>query len=127
MRIVGRIDREIFKAAGFEPITDEVVLTDPQLQHILKKHPGDYEQYGQYIPQILLDPDSIFEAGRNLKYSALLTKTIEENGVPFKLLLRLKMPSEPDFFKNSIITFTRTDAGEIARLTNNKKRLYKRA
>ena len=126
MQVIGRIDLDILRAAGFEPLTDEVVLTEPQLQHIRKSHPGDYERYGKHIPQILFEPDDIFEAGKNREHSALLTKTVEEAGVPLKLLLRLKMPKEPDSYKNSVITFTRTDIGEIERMRKNKKRLYNR-
>ena len=126
MQFVGRIDLDTLRAAGFQPVTDEVVLTEPQLLHICKAHPGIYERYSQYIPQILLEPDDIFETNKNKRYSVLLTKTFDEPGVPFKLLLRLKMPDEPVSYKNSIITFTRTDAGEIARMRKNKKSLYKR-
>ena len=127
MYTVGRIDLSVMRAAGFCPLTDEVVLTEAQLLHIRETHPGVYEQYGQFIPQVLLDPDDIFEAGQNKKYSALLTKKVEEAGIPFKHILRLNMPTEPDDYKNSVITFTRTDEKEIERMRRNKKRLYKRA
>ena len=42
MHIVGRIDRNIYQCITNDIITDEVVITDNQLQHILERHPDSY-------------------------------------------------------------------------------------
>ena len=124
MHVVGKINTGIFKIAGFELLADEVVLTDPQLQHILKNHPNSFELYQGYIQSILLDPDFIVEANRS--NSALLAKTITETEISFKLVLRLKTADDPEQYMNSIITFMKSDAKELSRLSRNKKVLYKR-
>ena len=59
MQTVGKIDLNKFKNLSDKIITDEVIITDKQIDHIKTRHPRDYERYFSYIPQILSDPDYI--------------------------------------------------------------------
>ncbi len=43
MHTVGRIDREIYKCITEDIRTDEVIITDEQIQHIEERHPGNYK------------------------------------------------------------------------------------
>ena len=60
----------------------------------------------------------------NTPQTVLLLKKIEAEGRPFKLVLRFKHKDEPAEYKNSIITFTRTDFKEFARIVKKKKIIY---
>ena len=42
---IGKIDREIYKCITEDIRTDEVIITDNQIQHIKDRHPEAYERF----------------------------------------------------------------------------------
>lgn len=125
MRIVGRIDAARFKDVADNIHTDEVVMTDERIEHIKERHPHDYERFFSYIPQIISDPDYIIEANKD--HTAVILKEIIENGERFKLILRLKVISDPPEYRNSIISFWHIGETTWNKTIKNKKILYKKA
>ena len=123
--IVGSINLEIFKFISNDIITDEVVITDKQLAHIIEKHSKDYEMYSDFIPEILNSPDYILEA--NKPNSAVLLKEVVCNNEKIQLILRFKTSTDPGEYKNSIITFMKIRNKEWNRLLKNKIILYSAA
>ena len=123
MKSVGTIDIDKFKLISTDIASDEVILTEKQIMHIKENHPGDYENYGKYIPQIIKTPDYILEA--NLPHSAVLLKSFHENDRRFQLVLRLKISSDPREYKNSVITFMRINNKRYERYLRARKILYK--
>ncbi len=124
MRYIGRLDRKIYCCVASDIATDEVIITDERIQHIRERHPGDYERYCGYLTQIVENPDYILEA--NKPKSALLLKAFEENGRKYKIILRLKTSTDPDEYKNSIISFQKVEDRRYIRYTNSEKVLYRR-
>ena len=124
MHFIGKINKALYSCVAGDITTDEVIITDERIQHIKEHHPGDYEAYKQYMAHAIMSPDYIVEANR--PNTALILKEFQVDDKVFKLILRLKTSDEPDNFKNSIITFMKTDRKEWARLLKNKKILYKR-
>ena len=124
VHIVGKIDKNIYKCITEDIITDEVIITDERIQHIRKRHPNDYERFYSYIPEIIENPDYIIEA--NKSNTAVILKEIEEQGEKFKLVLRLKVESDPAEYKNSIMTFWYIGDTTWRKSLKNKKILYKR-
>ena len=124
IHIVGKINREIFKVVSDDIQTDEVVITDVQIEHIKESHPNDFERYFRFAKAIVENPDYILEA--NKPDSAVLLKSIKENGKRYKLILRLKTSSDPEEFKNSVITFQKVEEKRYNRYLRTKKVLYKR-
>ena len=124
VRSVGRINREIYKCVTPDIVTDEVVITDERIAHIQERHPGDYERFVSYIPQIINAPDFIVEA--NKANTAVLLKEIEEQGDRFKLILRIKVESDPAEYKNSVLSFWHIGETTWKKTLKNKKILYKR-
>lgn len=123
VHIVGKINVEIYKCVTEDIVTDEVIITDERIQHIKNRHPNDYERYFKYMKEIVEKPEYIIEA--NKPNSALILKSFEEEGIPFKTILRLVASSDNIEFKNSIITFMKINEKEWERLIKNKKILYK--
>ena len=121
---VCNIDKNLYSVVTPDIRTSEVVITAKQIGHIKERHPNDYERFAGYFEKILTEPDYILEA--NKPNTALILKEIEEAGEVFKLILRLQTSSDPEEFKNSIITFMKTGKQEWNRLIKNKKILYKR-
>ncbi|OUO29315.1 hypothetical protein B5F86_06225 [Lachnoclostridium sp. An298] len=124
MHVIGKIDREIYRCISGNIVTDEVIITDVQIKHIKERHPNDYEQFSKYFAEIIAEPDYILEANR--PNTAFVLKKIEIEKMHFQLILRLKTSSDPQNYKNSIITFLKIDQRKWEKYLRNKKILYSR-
>lgn len=124
VQTVGRIDIEKYRCITDEIATDEVIITPERIQHIEERHPGDYEQFVKYIADILANPDYILEA--NKPNTGVILKEIEENGEKFKVILRVKVESDPAEYRNSILSFWQIGETTWNKNVKNKKILYKR-
>ena len=124
MIALGKIDIRIYRCVTPDIITDEVVLTDERIRHIRARHPDDFEQFSDYLPEIVSDPDYII---RDAHFAtAIVLKTIENAGQKFRLSLRLATSTDDQTYKNSVLTFLRIRKKEWDRLLRNKEILYKR-
>ena len=123
VHIVGRIDRNIYKCITKDIVTDEVVITEKQIEHIKERHPNDYERFSQWFLEIVACPDYIVETDK--PNTALILKEIATLGEKFKTVLRLVTSQDDPHYKNSIITFMKIDEKEWKRLLKNKLLLYK--
>ena len=123
VHLIGKIDKEIYKCITDDIVTDEVIITDERILHIKERHPDDYERFCSYIPEIICHPDYIIEA--NKPNTAVIMKEIEEKHEKFKLVLRLKIESDPAEYKNSIMTFWHIGETTWRKALKNKKILYK--
>ncbi|MGN1419308.1 MAG: PBECR2 nuclease fold domain-containing protein [Acutalibacteraceae bacterium] len=122
MHYIGKINREIYKCVTGDITTDEVIITDKQIEHIKERHPNDIERYYDYIKEIVENPDYILEA--NKPNTAFILKHIIDNGKNYQLILRLKTSDDPILYKNSVITFLRVDDRKWAKYLRNKRILY---
>ena len=124
VQTVGRIDIEKYRCITDEIATDEVIITPERIQHIEERHPGDYEQFVKYVADILENPDYILEA--NKPNTGVILKEIEENDEKFKVILRVKVESDPAEYRNSILSFWQIGETTWNKNVKNKKILYKR-
>ena len=124
MQTVGYIDIEKYRCITDDITTDEVIITDERIQHIMERHPGDYERFIGYISNILADPDYILEA--NKANTGVILKEIQDGSEKFKLILRVKVENDPADYRNSILSFWRIGDTTWNKNVKNKKILYKR-
>lgn len=123
MYLVEKIDIEIYNCITKDITTDEVIITDKQIDHIKNRHPNDYELFNKYLEKIVEQPDYIIEA--NKPFTALILKEIQIDNKKFKTVVRLATSNDTPSYKNSIITFMKIDDREWNRILKNKKILYK--
>lgn len=123
MYLVGKIDIEIYNCITKDITTDEVIITDKQIDHIKNRHPNDYELFNKYLEKIVEQPDYIIEV--NKPFTALILKEIQIDNKKFKTVVRLATSNDTPSYKNSIITFMKIDDREWNRILKNKKILYK--
>lgn len=123
VRYIGKIDKELYSCVTVDIKTEDVVITDAQIQHVKDRHPSDYERYFKYAEDILKNPDYILEA--NKPNTAFILKHIEDNGKNFEMILRLKTSNDPENYKNSVITFLKVEEKRYRRYLRTKKILYK--
>lgn len=124
MHFVTRLDIKKYSCVTEGITTDEVIITDVQIQHIKERHPDAYQLFNEYLEEVIQFPDYIIEANRPC--TALVLKEIQKNEEHIKLVLRLVTSADNPEYKNSIITFTRIDEKDWRRLLKNKVILYKR-
>lgn len=124
MRKIGLINRKIYSCVTEDIVTDEVVITDAQIRHIMDRHPDDYERFSECFAEIVGNPDCIVETKK--PNTALILKEIVVEQKVFKTVLRLVTSKDNPEYKNSIITFMKIDEREWNRLLRNKKTLYKK-
>ncbi len=124
MHYVGKIDKKIYNCITDDIVTEDVIITERQVQHIRERHPNDYERFSKYFADIVENPDYIIKA--NKPNSALILKQIIDDNEMFKTVLRLATSIDEKGYKNSIITFMKIDEKEWRRLIKNKEILYKK-
>ena len=119
MHIIDKINKNIYKCVTEDITTEEVIITDNQINHIKNRHPNDYEIFSSYFSDILSDPDFILEA--NKPNTAFILKQITENDLTVQLILRLQTSQDPKGYKNSIITFLKIDIKTWNKYLRNKR------
>lgn len=61
MHTIGRINKSIYSCITEDIVTDEVIITDNQLQHILDRHLEVYKEVTDYLNDIISAPDFIIK------------------------------------------------------------------
>ena len=123
MHYIGKIDRNIYKCVTPDIRTEEVIISDTQIQHIKNRHPNDYENYFKYAEIIISKPDYILEA--NKPNTTFILKHIEDADKSFEMILRLQTSNDIKNYKNSIITFLKVEEKMYNSYLRTKKILYK--
>ena len=124
MQFVCKLNKDLYSVVTADIASDEVIITDKQIEHIKERHPNDFESFAGFMSEVIVNPDYIIEA--NKPNTALVLKEIELDGRKLKLILRLKTSLDPDEYKNSVITFQHINEKRYLRYINNAKILYKR-
>ena len=124
VNFICRIDKELYRVVEEDLSTDEVVITDEQILHIEDGHPGDYNRLAGYLPQVLREPDYILRGNR--PHTALVLKKVMLQEIVVEVVLRLKVSSDPESYKNSIITMWGLGPKRFNRLLRQSEILYKK-
>ena len=124
VNFICKIDRELYRVVEDDLVTDEVIITEQQILHIEDGHPGDYERLAAYVPQTLQQPDYILRGNR--PHTALVLKEISTPELTAEVVLRLKVSSDPEDYKNSIITLWNISQKRFRRLLRQSEILYKK-
>ncbi len=124
VQTVGCIDIEKYRCITDDITTNEVIITPERIQHIEERHPGAYEKIKDFLQVALDDPDYILE-DKNPN-TGIILKLIEEKGLRFQMVLRIHTSTDPDGFKNSIISGWDISESRWKNYINNKKILYKK-
>ena len=125
MNFVCNLNIDFYRAVLSEIASDEVIITERAIEHIKKEHPGDYENYSKYFPEIITAPNYILAA--NKPNRAMLLKEIEVEERKLKLILQIKTSSEPAEYKNSVVTFNSISEKRYERYIRNGEILYEKA
>ena len=125
MYFICMLNKDIYKCVAEDIVTDEVVITTKQIDHIQERHPNAFEKYKEFFSEIITSPDYIIESPKP-GTAIVLKEIITDDDKRFKTVLRLVTSSDDPGFKNSIITFMRISEKDWNRILRNKNILYKR-
>ena len=124
MQYIGQIDKEKYKLITKDITTNEVILTDKQIEHIKMRHPNDYERYFKYLKEIIEEPDYIIKDTK--PNTGFLLKEFAVDDKRFQLILRLHTNDDNKEYKNSIITFLKVSKKKYKQYLRNKEIVWKR-
>lgn len=122
VNFVCKLDAEFYRLFVPDIASDEVIITDRAIAHIKAGHPGDYEIFEKFFAEIVAAPDYIFDTGTSNRL--MLIKEIELEDNIAKLILQIRTSSEPEGYKNSIVTFNSISDKRYRQYIRNKKILY---
>ena len=118
-----KLDIGKYKCVADDITTSDVIITDERIQHIKDRHPNDFERYEKYMVEIIENPDYILQS--DMPNTAFVLKEIVEADEKFQLILRLKVSTDPETYKNSVITFLKISVKKWNKYLRNKKILYR--
>ena len=121
---IGKIDREIYKCITEDIRTDEVIITDNQIQHIKDRHPEIYDKVLNNIQEAIRVPDYIIRDKH--EYSGLVIKRIQTESGILQVVLRLCTSEDEQGYKNSIISCWELSEKRLQNYLRNKEILYSR-
>ena len=123
MKSVCIIDISLYQCIAEDITTDEVVITDERIAHS-NLHRGAFDRYESLIEMALRSPDYIIEDKR--PNTGLVVKRIEdETGRSLLIVLRVHVSTDPEGYKNSIISCWDIGESRLQNYLRNRKILYK--
>ncbi len=125
VQYIGKIDKEKLGIYKEKIVTDKVIMTNERIEHTEKRHPGDYEKYIEYVPDIIKNPDYILEDKDN-DNTILALKTIKEKGKNVQVVVKLQTNKKEKNKSNSILTFWHMRDRNYRSAIRNNKMIYKK-
>ena len=123
---VGRLENKIYREKYKDLITDEVIITDNQIEHIEERRKGFYDKYKQDFLNAINNPDIVFEDSKykNTVLVCKITEKTESKGIC--IVLRLVLMNDNPNYKNSIITAYPIKDTRLEKYKITKKILYEK-
>lgn len=129
MIYIGKIDVEMYCCVASDILTDEVIITEKQIQHIFNSHPGVlHSQIFHELSMAVAQPDYILQDAQaaHISDTAIVMKKIHREDGGYRVILRLATSSDDKEKKNSIITAFYISEKKWNKYLRNKIILYKR-
>ena len=122
---IGRLDTTFCSTIAENILTDEVIITDERIQHIIERRGRTfYDEHCAYFPEIIASPDYIFQDNR--AHTILVCKSFRHKGASVNLAVRLVVEGDNPRFKNSIITAVKEGNKRFAQRLRNKVPIFSR-
>ncbi len=125
LHYIGKIDKRIYSCITKDIRTDEVIITDNRIQHIIERRGQEfYDKYKNVFSEIISDPDYVFKD--KMPNTAIAAKTFESENSSINIVLRLIVEGEDETYKNSIITAIKESDKRFRQRLRNNDVLYKK-
>ena len=122
---VGKIDKEIYRCITEDIVTDEVVITEKQVQHVKERHPEAYNIVMSSFDEILKAPDFIIRDDKHVNTGLVIKQLKIETG-NLQMVLRIATKDDDPTYRNSIISCWEISKKRLENYLKNKEILYKK-
>lgn len=123
LHYIGKIDLNIFKCVTEDITTDEVIITDERMEHIIDRRGQEfYDKYHRLFGTILSDPDYIFKD--DSPNTAIVCKQFVEHEKTVNIVLRLAVEGDNPNYKNSILTVIGENNRRFEQRLRNNNPIY---
>lgn len=118
---IGKIDINKYeKICDNSIITDEVIITYKQIEHINEQRIGIYSKYEHELKDIIENPDYIIKDTKHTDTGLVIKKYDKD------LVIVLKLNTSDNKKKNSIITIWEIKEKRLERYLSTHKIIYKK-
>ena len=121
-RLLGKINLEFLADEFGEIQTDEIIITDERIEHILERHPDDYDLFLQYGVLTVTTPNVVIKDKKNVGTVFMVKKLSETN---INVVVRVALSTDKKGLKNSVMTFYRLRDKNLKKLIEKNEVLYK--
>lgn len=121
---VGKLDKRLYSCISDDIATDEVIITDNQIEHIKVRHPEAYEKVIEVLQEAIKAPDYIIKDKH--KDSGLVIKRVLRQGKYIQVVLRICTSKDLPEYRNSIISSWEISERRLQNYLRNKQILYKK-
>lgn len=116
---IGKLNKKLLKKIGTTLITDEVIFTFEQMNHVESKRIQLLNEVKNILPIILYNPDLIYKDWSNRNNTLVLIKSLN-NGMNLNIVLKIAILNDKKHTKNSIITMIKTGNKTLNKIKRNK-------
>ena len=121
MQYIGQLDKNKLGKYKDKIKTFDVIITSERIEHINKRHPGDYEKYISYLSNCIKNPDYILEDKEN-RDTIIILKRIESKRI--HIVIKLQTNNRDINKYNSIITYWQIRERSYKSTIKNNKIIY---
>ena len=121
-RLLGKIDINSLIQTFGEIQTDEVIVTDERIRHIIERYPQDYKLFLEYGVFAVTNPDYIIKDGKCDGTIFMIKRLIDTN---INVVVRVALSTDKKGLKNSVMTSYRLRDRNLKRMMEKNEILYK--
>lgn len=125
MYYIGKINTELYECVCKNIASDELIITEKQIQHIIERHGNDFDLIKPFLLNAVNDPDYILKDENHLN-TGLILKEIKSKYRRLQIVLRLQSFDENNGLKNSVISAWIISENRWNNYLKNKNILYKK-
>lgn len=121
-RLLGKIDINSLIQTFGKIQTDEVIVTDERIRHIIERHPQYYKLFLEYGVFAVTNPDYIIKDGKCDGIIFMIKRLIDTN---INVVVRVALSTDKKGLKNSVMTSYRLRDRNLKRMMEKNEILYK--
>lgn len=119
---LGKINVRPLEAEFGKLKTDDIIITNERIEHIMLRHSADYELFEKYGVSAVTDPDIVIKDCKN-KATVFMIKRLSDTNI--NVVARLVISDDSNNLKNSVMTFYRIRNKNLLKLIKSNKVLDK--
>ena len=121
-RLLGKINIKPLVETFGEIQTDEIIVTDERMEHIMERHPQDYKLFLKYGVSTVTKPDFIIKDGK-CQGTIFMVKRLADTNI--NVVVRVALSTDKKGLKNSVMTSYRLRDRNLKKMLKRNEVLYK--